>query len=147
MIRLAITPAAYAAIKASLPKRATERTPMLDAKGNYFVHLQPSVVAHLKTLRKTGEEYSNVIGGLSRRRPRRSGERRVGLKLPHGDIPGRIRDGALTPLEVPCGGARRSASEHGGPIRLGRGNTNLPRFPPCPAREAAYRVRVNISEN
>ena len=61
MIRLAITPAAYAAIKASLPKRAKERPPMLDAKGNYLVHLEPGVVAQLTALRGNGEDYSDVI--------------------------------------------------------------------------------------
>lgn len=61
MIRLAITPSAYAAIKATLPNHATERPPMLDGKGNYFVHLEAAVVAHLKALRGRGKSYSDVI--------------------------------------------------------------------------------------
>ena len=41
MIRIAITPAAYAVIESSLPKGVRELPPQRDAAGNYVVHLEP----------------------------------------------------------------------------------------------------------
>jgi hypothetical protein len=61
VIRIAITPAAYAAIKSSLPKGARERPPQRDAAGRYLVHLDPPVLNRLTALRRPGEDYSEVI--------------------------------------------------------------------------------------
>jgi len=61
VIRIAITSAAYAAIKSSLPKGARERPPQRDAAGHYLVHLDPPVLDQLTALRGPGEGYSEVI--------------------------------------------------------------------------------------
>jgi hypothetical protein len=61
VIRIAITPAAYAAIKSSLPNGARERPPQSDAAGDYSVHLELHVIAQLRAVRRPGEDYSEVI--------------------------------------------------------------------------------------
>ena len=61
MIRIAITSAAYAAIKSRLPKGARERPPQRDAAGHFLVHLDPPVLDQLSALRMHGEAYSEVI--------------------------------------------------------------------------------------
>lgn len=65
MIRLAITPAAYAAIAASLPKGYEARPPELlktDDSGEVVgVWLDPRTVEALRVARGAGESYSEVI--------------------------------------------------------------------------------------
>ena len=64
MIRIAITPAAYAAIKSSLPKGARELPPQCDAAGHYLVHLDPLVLNQLTALRRPGQDYSEVVAAM-----------------------------------------------------------------------------------
>ena len=61
MIRIAITPAAFEAIAATLPLGSVgyEREP--DEKGERLIWLDPAVVNRLRTLRAPGESYSDVI--------------------------------------------------------------------------------------
>ena len=61
MDRITITPAAYAAIKASLPKRANEPPPQRDATGRFIIYVEETYVYQLKALRRSGENYSDVI--------------------------------------------------------------------------------------
>jgi hypothetical protein len=61
MIRIAITPAAFDAVAATLPLGSVgyEREP--DANGERFIWLDPAVVNKLRHLRGPGESYSDVI--------------------------------------------------------------------------------------
>ena len=60
MIRLTITPAAYAAIVATQPSSAGhERN--TAANGEFYIWLEPQYVDRLRELRKPGESYSDVI--------------------------------------------------------------------------------------
>ena len=59
--RITITPAAYDAIKASLAKRANEPPPQRDAAGRFIIYVEETYVDHLKALRRSGENYSDVI--------------------------------------------------------------------------------------
>ena len=60
MIRIAISPAAYEAIAATLPSNVGighERAP----NGDYFIWLEPRFVDRLRAIRGPGESYSDVI--------------------------------------------------------------------------------------
>jgi hypothetical protein len=60
LIRLTITPAAYAVIVATLPSSVgfdENRAP----NGEFYVWLEPKYVEQLRAMRKPGESYSNVI--------------------------------------------------------------------------------------
>lgn len=60
MIRIAITPAAYAAIFGTLPGNVgveRERAP----NGDVYVWLEPGIVGKLKALREPADSYSDVI--------------------------------------------------------------------------------------
>jgi hypothetical protein len=59
--RITIAPAAYTAIKASLAKRANEPPPQRDAAGRFIICVEETYVDHLKALRRSGENYSDVI--------------------------------------------------------------------------------------
>jgi hypothetical protein len=59
--RITITPAAYAAIKASLAKRANEPPPQRDAAGRFVIYVEETYVDQLKALRRSGENYSDII--------------------------------------------------------------------------------------
>ena len=60
MIRIAITATAFDAIAATLPGSVGfERHP--DDDGQRLVWLEPHVLAKLRTLRRPGESYSDVI--------------------------------------------------------------------------------------
>jgi hypothetical protein len=75
MIRIALTPAAYAAIAATLPGTVgvePQRAPNAD----YFVWLDPAVVNRLAAMRGPGESYSDVIMRLMACSETRSGQRR-----------------------------------------------------------------------
>ena len=71
MIRNAITPAAYAAIAATLPSsRGVEQ--QRAPNGDYYIWLDPRYVDRLRAMREPGESYSDVIlrlaeGGLGSR--------------------------------------------------------------------------------
>ena len=60
MIRLTITPAAYAVVAATHPANADlaqSRAP----NGEFYVWLEPQYVDRLRELRRPGETYSDVI--------------------------------------------------------------------------------------
>jgi len=60
LIRLTVTPAAYAMIVATLPENGGSE-PAREANGDYVVWLAPSYVDQLSENRKPGESYSDVI--------------------------------------------------------------------------------------
>jgi hypothetical protein len=60
VIRIAITPATYAAIAATLPGSVGVE-PQRAPNGDCFVWLDPRLVNRLKALRGPGESYSDVI--------------------------------------------------------------------------------------
>jgi hypothetical protein len=61
MIRIAITPAAYAAIAATLVLGTVAVEPERAQDGSVHIWLDPGVVARLKAARGPGESYSDVI--------------------------------------------------------------------------------------
>ena len=61
MIRIAITPAAFDAIAATLPLGSVGYEPQRDRNGDYFVWLDEGTVDRLGALRGPGESYSHVI--------------------------------------------------------------------------------------
>jgi hypothetical protein len=61
MIRIAITAAAYDAIRATLDETSPLRFLERDATGEIFIWLEPSILDRLKSLRGPGESYSDVI--------------------------------------------------------------------------------------
>ena len=65
MIRIAITPAAYEAIAATLALGTVAVEPERAADGSVHIWLDPGVLARLKALRGAGESYSDVILRLS----------------------------------------------------------------------------------
>ena len=56
MVRITITPAAYAVIKASLAKGATEPPPQRDAAGRFVIYVEETYVDQLKELRRSREK-------------------------------------------------------------------------------------------
>ena len=60
MIRIAITPAAYEAIIATLPQGAP-LWPVPRQGGQCLVHVEAAVVDRLRAMRGPGEDYSDVI--------------------------------------------------------------------------------------
>ncbi len=60
MIRIAITPAAYEAICATLPEGAP-LWPVEGQGGQCFIHVEAAVVDRLAAMRGPGEDYSDVI--------------------------------------------------------------------------------------
>jgi hypothetical protein len=65
MIRIAITAAAFEAIKATLPLGSVGFEPEPDAKGERYVWLEEGWVNKLGAMRGPGESYSDVILRLS----------------------------------------------------------------------------------
>jgi hypothetical protein len=61
VVRITITPAAYAAIKASLAKRANEPPPQRDTAGRFVIYVEETYADQLKALRRPHENYSDVI--------------------------------------------------------------------------------------
>ncbi len=61
MIRIAITPAAFEAIAATLPLGSVGYEPQLNAKGERLIWLEAAVVDRLMAMRGPGESYSDVI--------------------------------------------------------------------------------------
>ena len=64
MIRLAITPAAYAVIVATHPASARLKRSSAP-NGELFVWLEPKYVDRLRAMRKLGESFSEVIVRLA----------------------------------------------------------------------------------
>jgi hypothetical protein len=61
MIRIAITPAAFDAISATLPLGSVGYEAQTNAKGERLIWLETAFVDKLATLRGPGESYSDVI--------------------------------------------------------------------------------------
>ncbi len=61
MIRIAITPAAFEAIAATLPLGSVGYENATNEKGERLIWLDPAVLARLKAMRGPGESYSDVI--------------------------------------------------------------------------------------
>jgi aconitase A len=61
LIRITITPAAYAAIAGSLSWGTVGVEPQRAENGDYFIWVAPGVVNKLRALRPPGESYSDVI--------------------------------------------------------------------------------------
>jgi hypothetical protein len=61
MIRIAISPAAFDAIAATLPLGSVGYEPQLNAKGERLIWLKPVFVDRLAAARGPGESYSDVI--------------------------------------------------------------------------------------
>ena len=58
---ITITPAAYAAFKASLANGANEPPPQRDAAGRFVIYVEETYVDQLKKRRRSRENYSDVI--------------------------------------------------------------------------------------
>ena len=61
MIRITITPAAYAAIAGTLPWGTVGVEPKRAENGDYYIWVAPGVVNTLRALREPGESYSDGI--------------------------------------------------------------------------------------
>jgi hypothetical protein len=61
MIRITITPAAFAAIAATLALGTVAVEPERDEDGSVHIWLDPGILARLKALRGPGESDSDVI--------------------------------------------------------------------------------------
>jgi len=61
MVRIAITPAAFSALAATLPLGSVAYEPQLNAKGERLVWLEPPVIDRLTAMRQPNESYSDVI--------------------------------------------------------------------------------------
>jgi hypothetical protein len=61
MIRIAITPAAFEAIAATLPLGRVGYENETNERGERYVWLEPNVVNRLRALRGPGESYTDVI--------------------------------------------------------------------------------------
>ena len=66
MVRITITPAAYAVIKASLAEGTNGRQPQRDAAGHFVIYVEETYVDRLKALRGLRENYSDVILRLAK---------------------------------------------------------------------------------
>ena len=60
MIRLVLTEGAYDAIASTLPK-GSARWPMQRDCGRCFIQVEAAIVDRMRTMRRTGESYSDVI--------------------------------------------------------------------------------------
>jgi hypothetical protein len=61
VVRITITQTAYAAIKASLAKRANEPPPQRDTAGRFVICVEETYADQPKALRRPYENYSDVI--------------------------------------------------------------------------------------
>jgi len=61
MMRIAITPAAFEAVVATLVLGTVAVEPERDEDGDIYIWLDPRVLTKLKALRGPGESYSDVI--------------------------------------------------------------------------------------
>jgi hypothetical protein len=65
MIRIAVSPSAYRAIKTTLPKGSVVYPPERDGRGRYFLMLDEKAVNSLNAHRRVGESISDVIVRLA----------------------------------------------------------------------------------
>ena len=68
MVRIAITPATFKAIAATLPLGSVGYENAVNERGERYVWLPPNVVERLRAMRGPGESYSDVIMRLSKQR-------------------------------------------------------------------------------
>jgi hypothetical protein len=61
VIRIAISPEAFAAIAKTLPLGTVNFENAANERGERLIWLEPGVVARLRLLRERGESYSDVI--------------------------------------------------------------------------------------
>lgn len=61
MIRIAVSPRAYRAIKATLPEGAVVLSPERDQRGRYLLWLDEGTANGLSVQRRLGESMSDVI--------------------------------------------------------------------------------------
>jgi hypothetical protein len=61
MVRIAVTPSAYRAIKASLPEGSVVLKPARDGRGRYLPMLDENTANSLNLQRRLGESISDVI--------------------------------------------------------------------------------------
>ena len=61
MVRIAVTPSAYRAIKASLPEGSVVLKPERDGRGRYLPMLDENTANSLNLQRRLGESISDVI--------------------------------------------------------------------------------------
>jgi hypothetical protein len=80
MIRIAITPAAFDAISATLPFGSVAFEPQIDPHGQRMVWLETAVVDKLTAMRGPGESYSDVILRLVELEASRPGPRSPSAK-------------------------------------------------------------------
>ena len=66
MVRIAVTPSAYRAIKASLPEGSVVLKPERDGRGRYLLMLDENTANSLNLQRRLGESISDVIIRLAR---------------------------------------------------------------------------------
>jgi hypothetical protein len=66
MVRIAVTPSAYRAIKASLPDGSVVLKPERDGRGRYLPMLDENTANSLNLQRRLGESISDVIIRLAR---------------------------------------------------------------------------------
>ena len=66
MVRITITPAAYAAIKGSLAKGANEPPPQRDAAGRFVIYVEETYVDQLKALAEIPRELQRCHPEASR---------------------------------------------------------------------------------
>jgi hypothetical protein len=67
MIRPAVSPGAYRAIRATLPAGSTVLKPERDGRGRYLLMLDESTANSLNVQRRLGESLSDVIIRLARK--------------------------------------------------------------------------------
>jgi hypothetical protein len=66
MIRIAVSPRAYRAIKATLPEGSVVLKPERDRRGRYLLMLDENTASSLNLQRRLGESISDVIFRLAR---------------------------------------------------------------------------------
>jgi hypothetical protein len=66
MIEIAVSPAAFDAIKATIENGGGGLPPKRNSRGEYLVWLDDRIVARLARLRGRGENYSDVILRLAK---------------------------------------------------------------------------------
>jgi hypothetical protein len=66
VIRIAVSPRAYHAIKASLPVGSVVYPPERNARGQYLLWLNEAEANRLATLRRYGESYSDAVIRLAK---------------------------------------------------------------------------------
>jgi hypothetical protein len=65
MVRISISPQAFAAIASTMPLGSVGFENKRDENGDWFIWIPPDVLAKLNHLRGPGEEYSDAILALA----------------------------------------------------------------------------------